>query len=1000
MRGLLNKSVSGLLVLLLAFAGLLGLPALEGGKAYAAPTAEYPVTYGTKESKSSPKMDGNLIVWSSSSNIHMYDTSGKQGRRLTTSGQAYTPDVSGNKIVWSENRGVTMDLYLYDASNGTETRLTNSDAIYESSPLIDGNFIVYRINNGIYLYDIDKATSKKINTNPDNDFSVQTGHALSGDRVVWYEKRYNPGTSKYESAIYVYTISENKTETIATGTNQQNPAVHGSKIVWEDTRSDSEYYSTVYLYDLDLNQGKFLQHSGSGQQYPVIYNNRVAWIDNRGADAQVYMYNLDTSSGAAITTSNDQKSSVDMHGDTLVWSSGSNLYASANIGPSVTDAVNDAADTAAMKDLLEYTGSGFTLGVYSKWKSNDQTAVVSHVFSIRPYGGYGSAADVQLAFDAAIVNQTPLANVNAAGDATALGNALGNTLLQLDLTAYNALSVADRDAALHTMLAKRNYGGYKSQAEVQTALLAGVRAWTNASWKYAGEQGLNGWFGDVAADRTGKLYVAYQDNDHEEKATVRTLNGTSWQAVGGAGFTEGSAGSAMALAFDSGNRPYLAFADGSNGKKVTVKKFDGTAWQTVGSAGISQSNPFYLSIVIGAGDVPYVAWSVTQGSSPAIVKKWDGTAWVNAGNGNLSSNDASYIHLAADGNGVVYGAYRHSKLNDVNDGKAIVKKLVGSDWVQVGTPGDMSNAYYLDFVLSDSGIPYIAYRDTQDSYKMTLLKYTNDTWSKVDSTNPPKGGRPQFSLSIHNETPYVVVSDDEPRLSVLRLESGTWSKAGSTEFTDGAVDEEAQKLVFVGDTAYLGFLTRYGMISNRTTVMTNDSLNTVPTTILGSIGNQTLTLLKAGYEAGKQEARSIAAVRDGTGDLANLQVSLSGTNAGDFVLSKLTGKTLTQNTAMRSFTVKAKDGLAAGTYSATVTVTADQAAPVSFTVTQQVTVLKGDVNGDGKVTPADALYITKYTQGLIQLTNDQKAILDMNDDSKVDADDLKIIMNIYLGVAG
>jgi hypothetical protein len=60
--------------------------------------------------------------------------------------------------------------------------------------------------------------------------------------------------------------------------------------------------------------------------------------------------------------------------------------------------------------------------------------------------------------------------------------------------------------------------------------------------------------------------------------------------------------------------------------------------------------------------------------------------------------------------------------------------------------------------------------------------------------------------------------------------------------------------------------------------------------------------------------------------------------------------------------------------------------------------LPGDVNGDGFVTPADALYITQYTAQKITLTDEQFDTLDMNGDGALDNADITIIMKIYLGV--
>ncbi|KAA8782945.1 hypothetical protein EC604_03675 [Paenibacillus amylolyticus] len=60
--------------------------------------------------------------------------------------------------------------------------------------------------------------------------------------------------------------------------------------------------------------------------------------------------------------------------------------------------------------------------------------------------------------------------------------------------------------------------------------------------------------------------------------------------------------------------------------------------------------------------------------------------------------------------------------------------------------------------------------------------------------------------------------------------------------------------------------------------------------------------------------------------------------------------------------------------------------------------IKGDANGDGVITPADALLVNKYIKGLITLPPSQIEALDMNDDGVLDAEDSALIMGIYLGI--
>ncbi len=116
-----------------------------------------------------------------------------------------------------------------------------------------------------------------------------------------------------------------------------------------------------------------------------------------------------------------------------------------------------------------------------------------------------------------------------------------------------------------------------------------------------------------------------------------------------------------------------------------------------------------------------------------------------------------------------------------------------------------------------------------------------------------------------------------------------------------------------------------------------------PVYSIAAIGNQTLTALAQGYVSGTQDSKSITILNTGNVDLNNLSVMVSGTNANDFMMTELDANSLTSG-ASTSFNIHARDGLAAGTYTATVTVAADQMTPVTFTVTQSVNLPNAPAN--------------------------------------------------------
>ncbi|CAN7728684.1 S-layer homology domain-containing protein [Paenibacillus sp. LjRoot56] len=120
------------------------------------------------------------------------------------------------------------------------------------------------------------------------------------------------------------------------------------------------------------------------------------------------------------------------------------------------------------------------------------------------------------------------------------------------------------------------------------------------------------------------------------------------------------------------------------------------------------------------------------------------------------------------------------------------------------------------------------------------------------------------------------------------------------------------------------------------------TVTAAPVYTISAITDQTLTALTQGYVSGTQETRPVTIVNNGTGDLANLSVTLRGANANDFVITQ-PDTTLTSGEST-SFDIHSKDGLLADTYTATVTVSADDLTPVTFVLTQAVNLPNAPAN--------------------------------------------------------
>nr|WP_246476042.1 choice-of-anchor D domain-containing protein [Cohnella thailandensis] len=172
------------------------------------------------------------------------------------------------------------------------------------------------------------------------------------------------------------------------------------------------------------------------------------------------------------------------------------------------------------------------------------------------------------------------------------------------------------------------------------------------------------------------------------------------------------------------------------------------------------------------------------------------------------------------------------------------------------------------------------------------------------------------------------LSGDDAEAFELTQPTATLNGGASTSFTVKAVDGLAAGTYVATVTVSATNLT-----ADETFTITQ-VVNDAPTYAIEAIEDVTATPLTAGYSTGDKQTKTITVKSTGTGTLTNLKADLSGDDAEAF---ELTQPTATLNGgASTSFTVKAVDGLAAGTYTATVTVSADNLTDETFTVTQKV----------------------------------------------------------------
>lgn len=286
-----------------------------------------------------------------------------------------------------------------------------------------------------------------------------------------------------------------------------------------------------------------------------------------------------------------------------------------------------------------------------------------------------------------------------------------------------ALAIAPNGAP-HILFADQGRGDASS---------ATVMRFNDTSWEVVGERGISTGRNEensLAFAPDGTLYVAYKDGDisyvqgNDGKLTVKRYNSTNdtWQGVGFAGFSAGSA-RYPSLAFAPDGTPHVAYRDGGvtssdgNDGRSTVMRYDNdnNNWQPVGTLGFSVGAASYVSLVFAPDGAPHVAYKDAGYGNKATVMQYDGSSWSPVGASGFSAEKASFTSLALAPDGTPYVAYR-----DEDTGNATLMQYNGNKWETAGPSFSMYKYGSVHLAVAADGTPFTAFSD--DDRKATVFK--------------------------------------------------------------------------------------------------------------------------------------------------------------------------------------------------------------------------------------------------------------------------------------
>ncbi len=288
-------------------------------------------------------------------------------------------------------------------------------------------------------------------------------------------------------------------------------------------------------------------------------------------------------------------------------------------------------------------------------------------------------------------------------------------------------------------------------------------------------------------DQNDTPYVLFRDSSNGNKATAMVFNGSKWVTFGNAGFSPDKINNTF-IKFNSSNVPYVVFREQST-DKIIVMNFNGTSWQNLGTVGVSSSASWDTSLSFDSKNNPYVIFKDDLNKNRPTVKKFDGSKWVDVGTPGFSTNWVSNTSIAIDSKDTIYAGFADAATNWA----FTVKKFDGSKWVDVGTPGFSTGQAEANILKIDplTNLPYVAYRDVRNSNKITVKMFNGTGWVDVGNAGfaSPMGCCAYDDIGFvvdKTSTPYIAYVDsfNKNKATVMKFDGSSWVNIGSAGFSN------------------------------------------------------------------------------------------------------------------------------------------------------------------------------------------------------------------------
>ncbi|HNW71781.1 MAG TPA: fibronectin type III domain-containing protein [Candidatus Paceibacterota bacterium] len=290
--------------------------------------------------------------------------------------------------------------------------------------------------------------------------------------------------------------------------------------------------------------------------------------------------------------------------------------------------------------------------------------------------------------------------------------------------------------------------------------------------------------------------ISYSGSFRETSADIGAVSGSRVATITGDTFTNAGGVWEEGTYYYLTNKPFglsSSMAVSSDGTTATLT-FSGNANSSTNYSDVSNLTITFLD---GAFTNNPIASDVTNYTdSNGVVDFVSINYWKELGPvvGSVESG-VDIISLKIDSNDVPYVAFKDSN----NSYGLTVKKWNGSAWSVVGSENFSSGAVYnISFTIDKNDVPYVAYTDSTNSSKITVMTFNGSSWVLVGTAGFSTGEATATSIATDNSytpIPYVSFFDSSGNVEVMKFvgidETYTtgWQKVGLDITADNTVTD-------------------------------------------------------------------------------------------------------------------------------------------------------------------------------------------------------------------